>query len=183
MPSPVGHALGGLIVGLAMATRASGTLSTNPLGTSGTVRTLGTLACAAVLPDLDFFWGRHNMETHSLGAAVVAGLAVLAWTRGKNPSLALAVTLAWSTHVLFDWLGSDDTPPLGVMALWPLTSTFYFAEAFVFEAISRRYWLPNFVSHNAWAVIKETLILGPPFLLLTALRWRGRRRFRRPDTT
>ncbi len=169
MPSPVGHALGGLIVGLALNPRTLGTL--------------GTIACAAVFPDVDFLWGGHNRETHSLGAAILAGLVVLAWTRGRNPRLAIAVTLAWSTHVLFDWLGSDDTPPLGVMALWPLSSTFYFGDAFVFEAISRRYWLPNFVSHNAWAVIKETLILGPPLLLLTALRWRARRRSRRPGTT
>jgi membrane-bound metal-dependent hydrolase YbcI (DUF457 family) len=174
MPSPIGHALGGLIVGLALSPRTQGTL--------GTAGTLGTLACAAVLPDLDFLWGRHNMETHSLGAAVFAGMAMIAYTRGRNPQLALAVTLAWSTHVLFDWLGSDDTPPLGVMALWPLNSTFYFADAFVFEAISRRYWLENFVSHNTWAVIKETLILSPPLLLLTALRWRARRRSRPPGT-
>lgn len=177
MPSPVGHALGGLIVGLALSPRPLGTL-----GTVGTLGTLGTVACAAVLPDIDFLWGRHNMETHSVGAAVLAGLATLAWTRGRNPRVALAVMLAWATHILFDWLGSDDTPPLGVMALWPLNSTFYFADAFVFDAISRRYWLPNFVSHNVWAVIKETLILGPPFLLLTALRWRERRRSRRPGT-
>jgi membrane-bound metal-dependent hydrolase YbcI (DUF457 family) len=183
MPSPVGHALGGLIVGLLISPGTLGTLSTlGTRGTRGTLGILGTLALAAVLPDLDFLWGRHNMETHSLGAAALAGLAVLAYTRGKNPRLALAVALAWSTHVLFDWLGSDDTPPLGVMALWPLTSTFYFADAFVFEAISRRYWLPNFIPHNAWAVIKETLILGPPLLLLTALRWRARRRSRPPGT-
>ncbi len=169
MPSPVGHALGGVIVGLLMTPR--------PLGTSGALR---TLAVAAVLPDLDFLWGRHNMETHSLGAAVVTGLAVLAWTRGRHPRLALAVTLAWSSHVLFDWLGSDDTPPLGVMALWPFTSQFYFADAFVFEAISRRYWLSNFVSHNAWAVIKEILILGPPLVALRAFRSRGPRRSRLP---
>lgn len=175
MPSPVGHALGGAIVGLLMGSRLTvGTLGTLPFGTSGTVRTLGTLAFVAVLPDIDFLWGRHNMETHSLGAAVLAGLTVLAWTRGKNPRLALAVTLAWSTHVLFDWLGSDDTPPLGVMAFWPLTSKFYFANAFIFEAISRRYWLSNFIPHNAWAVIKEVLVLAP---ILWVVRWaRGHRR-------
>jgi membrane-bound metal-dependent hydrolase YbcI (DUF457 family) len=165
MPSPVGHLLGGAIIGRVLAPSA-----------------VVLCAVAGAAPDIDFLWGRHNMETHSLGAAIAAGLAVLAYNRGRNPQLALAVTLAWSTHVLFDWLGSDDTPPLGVMALWPLNSTFYFADAFVFEAISRRYWLPNFVAHNAWAVIKETLILGPPFLLLTALRWRERRRSRRPGT-
>lgn len=119
------------------------------------------VALAAVLPDIDFAWGGHNRETHSLGAAILAGAAVLTWTRGRNLRLALAVSLAWSTHVLFDWLGSDDTPPLGVMALWPLSSTFYFADAFVFEAISRRYWLPNFVGHNAVAVGKEIVLLAP----------------------
>lgn len=128
---------------------------------------------AAVVPDVDFLWSRHNMETHSLGAAVLAGLAVLAWTRGRDPRLALAVTLAWASHVLFDWLGSDDTPPLGVMALWPLTSEFYFAHAYVFEAISRRTWLPNFWSHNLGAVAWELAMLGP--LAVLAGWWRTRR--------
>ena len=163
MPSPVGHALGGLIVGGALAPSA-----------------LVLCAVAGVLPDIDFLWGGHNRETHSLGAAIIAGLVVWAWKR--SPRLALAVTLSWASHVLFDWLGSDDTPPLGVMALWPLNSDFYFANAFVFEAISRRYWLDNFIPHNAWAVIKEILILGPPAALIIGLRSRARRRSRRPGT-
>ena len=154
MPSPVGHALGGLIVGEVLAPSA-----------------LLLCAAAGVLPDIDFAWGGHNRETHSLGAAVIAGLVVLAWKR--SPRLALAVTLSWASHVLFDWLGSDDTPPLGVMALWPLTSNFYFADAYVFEAISRRYWLDNFYTHNGWAVIKEVLILGPIAGILVFLRRRA----------
>jgi membrane-bound metal-dependent hydrolase YbcI (DUF457 family) len=162
MPSPVGHALGGLIVGQALAPSA-----------------LLICAIAGILPDIDFAWGGHNRETHSLGAAVIAGLVVYAWKR--SPRLAIAVTLSWASHVLFDWLGSDDTPPLGVMALWPLNSNFYFANAFVFEAISRRYWLDNFLSHNAWAVATEILILGP--IAAIAFLWRARRRSRRPGTT
>jgi membrane-bound metal-dependent hydrolase YbcI (DUF457 family) len=162
VPSPVGHALGGLIVGEVLAPSA-----------------LLICAVAGVLPDIDFAWGGHNRETHSLGAAVIAGLVVLAWKR--SPRLAIAVTISWATHVFFDWLGSDDTPPLGVMALWPLNSNFYFANAFVFEAISRRYWLDNFITHNAWAVIKEVLILGP--LAIIAFLWQVRRRYRRPGTT
>jgi membrane-bound metal-dependent hydrolase YbcI (DUF457 family) len=165
VPSPVGHALGGVIVAYA-------------LGTVGTLGTLGTVIGAAIAPDIDFLWGGHNRETHSLGAAIIAGLVVLAWRRDRR--LALAVTLSWATHVLFDWLGSDDTPPLGVMALWPIDSSFYFANAFVFEAISRRYWLDNFYTHNGWAVIKELLILGPIALALIAFRWRARRRSRPP---
>jgi len=162
VPSPVGHALGGLIVGEVLAPSA-----------------LLICAVAGVLPDVDFAWGGHNRQTHSLGAALIAGAVVFAWKR--NPRLALAVTLSWVSHVLFDWLGSDDTPPLGVMALWPLNSNFYFADAFVFEAISRRYWLDNFIPHNAWAVFKEILILGP--IAFIAFLWRARRRFRRPGTT
>jgi len=162
VPSPVGHALGGVIVGEILAPSA-----------------LILCAVAGVLPDIDFAWGGHNRETHSLGAAMIAGVVVFAWKR--NPRVATAVTLSWASHVLFDWLGSDDTPPLGVMALWPLSSDFYFANAFVFDAISRRYWLDNFITHNAWAVIKEVLILGP--LAVIAFLWRARRRSRRPGTT
>ncbi len=138
------------------------------------------VVAAAVGPDLDFLWGRHNQETHSLGAAIAAGAIAFAWTR--RPRLALAVTLAWASHVLFDWLGSDTTPPLGVMALWPLWRDYYFADAFIFEAISRRYWLDNFVSHNVWAVAREVLILGPVLAAVIALRSRAPRRSRRPGT-
>jgi membrane-bound metal-dependent hydrolase YbcI (DUF457 family) len=145
------------------------------LGKSGLL-----VVAAAVAPDLDFLWGRHNMETHSLPVAVVAGLAVYVWKR--NARLAVAVTLAWVSHVLFDWLGSDTTPPLGVMALWPFSSGYYFSNAFFFEAISRRYWLDNFITHNLWAVTSEILILGPVLAVLMAFRWRARRRSRHPGT-
>ena len=155
VPSPVGHALGGLIVSELLAPSA-----------------LILCAVAGVAPDVDFLWGGHNRQTHSLGAAVIAGVVVLAWKR--NPRLALAVMLSWASHVVFDWLGSDDTPPLGVMALWPLNSNFYFADAYVFEAISRRYWLDNFFSHNAWAVMKEILLLGP----VASVAWWLRRRIK-----
>ena len=139
------------------------------------------VVAAAVAPDIDFLFGRHNMETHSLAAAVVAGLVMYAWKR--NARLAVAVTLAWASHVLFDWLGSDTTPPLGVMALWPFSSEYYFSNAFFFEAISRRYWLDNFITHNLWAVTTEILILGPVLAVLMAFRWRARRRSHHPGTT
>ena len=163
MPSPVGHALGGLIVGEVLAPSA-----------------LVICALAGVAPDLDFLWGRHNQETHSLFAAVLAGVAAFLWK--KNARLALAVTLAWMSHVLFDWLGSDTTPPLGVMALWPLSSEYYFSNAFFFEAISRRYWLDNFISHNLWAVARELVILGPPLAILMWIRGRHKQEGKRELT-
>lgn len=172
MPSPVGHALGGAIVGVALARwgtwHADGVFDT--LVAACRSRLVVAAAVAACVPDVDFAWGRHNMETHSLGAALVAGLVVWAVTGGRGPRLAVAVALAWASHVAFDWLGSDDTPPLGVMALWPLTSAFYFADAFVFEAISRRYWLAGFWRHNLWAVVTETATLVPVLLALVIVR-------------
>ena len=164
MPSPIGHALGGVIVGLVAGAA----------GAAGAARAAGAIdwsfltfcVVAACLPDIDFLWGRHNMETHSLGFAVLVGLAVFAWRR--SASLAAACTIAVATHVLFDWLGSDDFPPLGVMAFWPLSHSFYFADAFVFEAISRRYWLPGFVTHNLAAIAREVAILLP---IAGALWW------------
>jgi hypothetical protein len=128
------------------------------------------------LPDIDFFWGRHNMETHSLGFAIAIGLLAFAWKRQAR--LAVAVTLAIASHILFDWLGSDDLPPLGVMALWPISNDFYFANAFVFDAISRRYWLSGFFMHNIVAVIREVAILGP---ILAIVWWRARSSARRRD--
>ncbi len=172
MPSPVGHALGGAIVGAALAPwgswRATGLAAT--VAAAARTPLVVAAAGAACLPDLDFAWGRHNMETHSLGAALAAGVVVWVASGGRARRLALAVTLAWASHVLFDWLGSDDTAPLGVMALWPLTSTFFFADAFVFEAISRRYWLAGFWRHNVWAVLTETLMLAPVLAAVVALR-------------
>jgi len=126
------------------------------------------------VPDLDFLWGRHNMETHSLGAALIAGLAALALTRGRGVRLSVAVTLAWASHVLFDWLGSDTTPPLGVVALWPLSNEYYFSNAFLFEAISRRYWLEDFWRRNILAVLSEVVMLGPVLVLVIWLKRRGR---------
>jgi membrane-bound metal-dependent hydrolase YbcI (DUF457 family) len=163
-----------MIVGL-LGGQRSPRATTGP-GALWSAPTVLLTTAAAVAPDLDFLWGRHNMETHSLGAAALAVAAVLLWTRGRAVRVAVIVGLAWSSHVLFDWLGSDTTPPLGVMALWPFSSAFYFADAFVFEAISRRTHLPNFWSHNLWAVGKEVLMLGP---VAAVAVWRTRQR-RRP---
>ena len=119
------------------------------------------------------------METHSLGFALLVAVAVFAWRRSGR--LTLACGLAVGTHVLFDWLGSDDFPPLGVMALWPFSSMFYFADAYVFATISRRYWLPGFVAHNINAIVREVVLLGPIAIVVYFVRFR-RRRARESET-
>lgn len=186
MPSPLGHALGGAFVGLALSPAAA--RSRTPLWRRAVDDLCTPIAlvamAAACAPDLDLLWGRHTMETHSVGAAVLAGFvaAVLAPARQRG-RFGAAVALAWASHVLFDWLGSDDTPPLGVMAFWPISSAFAFADAHLFEAISRRYWRPGFVAHNLRAVATEMALLGPPLLALILFRVRGRRGRSHDDAT
>jgi hypothetical protein len=184
MPSPVGHALGGLIVALVFAPitprHAQHEGHEGHEGLNNSWRrvlrvppawwpVVGWCTVAACLPDVDFAWGRHNMETHSVGFAVMLGAATLVWRR--SATVALACTLAVSTHVLFDWLGSDDQAPLGVMALWPLSSDFFYADAWVFGAISRHYWRSDFVLQNVLAVLRELAILSP----MVAALWFYRR--------
>jgi hypothetical protein len=79
--------------------------------------------------------------------------------------------------VLLDWLGRDSSPPIGVMALWPV-SRGYFESAFhVFMPISRRFeqgW--TLVFQNALAVCLELVILMPILFLVTLLRRRREER-------
>ena len=132
------------------------------------------MRCAAlfgllgIAPDLDLLFGIHSTYTHSIGAVLIVGLAAFALTRERL--LAAACAAACGSHVLFDWLGADSSLPLGIMALWPLTTEFYQSPVTLFMAISRRYWLPGFVAHNATAVARELLILAP----LAWLIWRAR---------
>jgi hypothetical protein len=86
----------------------------------------------------------------------------------------LGVAAAWGSHILLDWFGSDTSPPIGIMALWPFDSGYYQSSLSIFDAISRRYWLPDqFIFGNLRATLKEIVILAPIFVAATILRKRG----------
>lgn len=153
MPSPIGHALGGIAVGALVARRADW-------------RLVSACAVAAALPDVDFLLPlQHRGSSHSLGAAVLvltASLAVLARTADRDRvRVSLAVALAYASHTLLDWLGADSSSPRGVMALWPVSSAFHISGLDAFNAVDRRYWLPGFWTRNAVALLREFVILGP----------------------
>src|SRR5438105_1806567 len=134
MPTPIGHALGGLATGWFSPYRKS---------------RVAVAACviAAVAPDLDILVHTHRMYTHSVGAVIVVG--TLAWgvarltprrrsSRAWRPlSFSLTIAAAYGTHILLDWLGKDTAPPFGLMAMWPFSSRFYISGANVFMEISR----------------------------------------------
>ncbi|HYT76886.1 MAG TPA: metal-dependent hydrolase [Vicinamibacterales bacterium] len=179
MPSPIGHALGGIAAGWGAVPRRN-------------VHAAIALATIAAAPDLDLLLGDHREWSHSVGAALIAGLVAVIWTSAfaatpLPPPLRLrrtgwrnrlrwaaAAALAWGSHVLLDWLGTDTRPPFGVMALWPFTRGYYESSVHLFPAVSRRYWLAEFWFYNLKALAVEVAILAPivALVVLWSRRWR-----------
>jgi inner membrane protein len=167
MPSPVGHALAGLAVGVLVAGPRSLVRAIDPPAARRPIDTamLAVLPFAALgaLPDVDLLFGIHSMYTHSIGAAAV--VLLLARVVTGSWRWALGASLAYASHILLDWMGNDTTPPIGIMALWPFTSNFYESDLHLFLPISRRYWLPGFIQHNFTALVRELLVIGPLAML------------------
>lgn len=168
MPSPIGHALGGMACGWLAGGRAPHWKKQAAL--------FGALGA---LPDLDFLFGTHSTYSHSIGACaavlVIAGLAATDCSRRWR--VAVAAAAAYGSHVLLDWLGSDTTPPIGILALWPITGGYYQSDLHWFLAIRRQYWLDTFWADNLRAIAWEIILLGPAAAL--AWRWRTLPRRRR----
>ncbi len=166
MPTPVGHALGGLAVYLA--------------ATRGDVhRRLGLgVACVgvAMLPDLDFaigpFAGRnvHHYFTHSLGFTALFGLAAYIGARALGRARPLwgagIVTAAYLSHILLDLLAKDVSPPFGVEFFWPFSEAFYISPVLIFDDIWRGSLGKLFGLHNWMSLGREVAILGPLIVLL-----------------
>lgn len=154
MPSPIGHALAGIAVGALIARRPGW-------------RLLAVAAVAAALPDVDFFLPlQHRGPSHSVGAAAMAfAAALVVLSTGSHVThrwrTAAAVGLAYASHTLLDWLGADTSTPRGLMALWPVSTTFYISGLDVFNSVDRRYWTSGFWTRNAMTVLREIAILGP----------------------
>lgn len=169
MPSPVGHAIGGIAAGWLIEALGG-------VQTARVLRMAAAFALVGMLPDADLLIGAHRGPMHGLGSALIAGLAAAALTR--RAALAVAVAAAYASHTLLDWMGHDTTPPIGLMALWPIDRSYYQSQIYLFDAISRRYWLPEFWSHNMWALARELLILVP--IVAAIGMWRWRRASRQP---
>ena len=163
MPSPIGHALAGLIAGSLVS-----------LPRQDTARWMTAYAAAGMAADLDLFVGAHSGPSHGIGAALIVGAVTWAILRRgrvhRRAITACAMAVAYASHTLLDWLGTDSSPPIGIMALWPFRRQYFESPWHVFMAISRRYWLPEFWTFNLLALGRELLILVPLALLVFAMR-------------
>jgi membrane-bound metal-dependent hydrolase YbcI (DUF457 family) len=163
MPSPIGHALAGVL---------AGSIVDPPVGHKA--KRIAAYAAAGMAADLDLLVGAHSGPSHGVGAALIVGAVswvILRRIRARSSArIACAMTLAYASHTLLDWLGTDSSPPIGIMALWPFSDRYYESPWHVFMAISRRYWLPEFWTSNLLALRRELLILIPAGLLMFILR-------------
>jgi membrane-bound metal-dependent hydrolase YbcI (DUF457 family) len=173
VPSPLAHALAGLIVHVATA----------PRDEIASRRRAAVTVGAALAPDLDFAWklldgmNHHQAQGHSLGvglglAAVITAAAAVFGVR-RPLALGLAALLGWSSHLFLDLMNVDTHPPIGLMVLWPVSSGYFKWPWPLFLDIGRTLnW--RTVRHDTVAVAWELGILCP--VLIAAFRVRARRR-------
>ncbi len=156
MPSPIAHGLGGL---------AAGWIVADPPRTPRAAWTQAIVfAAAGVAPDLDLLIGRHRAEAHSVGAAaIVASMAALMrWPVAPTRTrIWLAIFAAWASHPLLDALGTDTSPPVGIMAFWPFSHAYVMTTWRVFGPISRRWHEMGWITGNIPVALREIEIMAP----------------------
>jgi membrane-bound metal-dependent hydrolase YbcI (DUF457 family) len=177
MPSPIGHALGGVAVAwmsdLVPGNRAWRYRTGNWLARIGGP---STIACAmlAAAPDLDVLVGQHRSVTHSLTSAVVVAVIVaMVAARIRRPIARLSLLCggAWGSHLLLDWLGTDNYPPFGIQLLWPFSHRWFISGLNLFTQTRHEYvFTVEALRVNAGAIAFETLVLGPIVALLWLVR-------------
>jgi membrane-bound metal-dependent hydrolase YbcI (DUF457 family) len=161
MPTPLGHALGGLAAAF-LADAAARRQQFSPA-------LLVASVAVAVAPDFDLLAGSHRTYTHSLGGTFIVGIASWLVLRGRAQNTvwaSIVLMAAHGSHLVLDWMGKDTSVPPGLTILWPLSSIYYVSGWDLFGEISRRYWLPEqFILGNLQALAWELMVLLPVVLL------------------
>lgn len=177
MPSPIGHGLAGLAIGLAAEPAEVAQSSGNRLSSFTVVGAL-----VAALPDLDLVYpGFHRTVSHSVGATallMIIAAVVTGWVTGRVKwRWVLLVGAAHASHILMDWMGTDHLPPAGLEALWPFSHAFYISGWDVFPPTERRLNLPGALITNLHALVAEVGLMVPivvaTFLVKRTRRNRG----------
>jgi membrane-bound metal-dependent hydrolase YbcI (DUF457 family) len=133
------------------------------------------LAALGAAADLDLLIHAHRTYTHSIGAVITIAVIAAAVTPASESRLltGLACGAAYASHLLLDWLGTDGSPPIGIMLWWPFSSTYHESPLHWFPSTERRFWLPQFWTLNLATVVREVEILLP---VAAAIYWLRRRK-------
>jgi hypothetical protein len=123
----------------------------------------------------------HHGPSHSLGCAVLFGLAVsgaiLFLKLGDFVRKSVTFFLLYFSHVILDYFSTDTSLPYGVPLLWPLSAEYYIAPSAFFPDVHRGTSIIKFIAsffslHNLWAVTVESLMFIP--LIFLMLVWNRR---------
>jgi membrane-bound metal-dependent hydrolase YbcI (DUF457 family) len=180
MPSPIGHALAGLVVAwgadLVPGQRrwrlgAPGSAWYRQAGTTLTL----TCAALAAAPDLDLLVaGLHRSVTHSLTSVAVVGLiAGLVARRAGLPAIRVAAmcAAAWGSHIPLDWISVDQSAPSGLQILWPFDDRWFISGWDVFPGTERRRLFSEAaMRRNGTALVRELALMTPIVLALWLVR-------------
>ncbi len=171
MPTPIGHALGGIaagyfVTGLFAGSRAflEASVARRTSTKDNTVLvSVVTLACMGMLPDIDFLFAAHREFTHSIGATIAVMMVAAALTNGRSTEVPCVVGAAYASHIGLDWLAADSSFPAGLMALWPFTSNYYLSsyDFFLFLNVCRQVGEFQCWMNNGLALFRELTILLP----------------------
>jgi membrane-bound metal-dependent hydrolase YbcI (DUF457 family) len=182
MPSPIGHALAGIatvwVVDLVPGNRAWRSVP----GSSPWYQRAGgglSLLCAGLgaAPDLDLATATHRTATHSFTAVLCVGAvaaAVAAKTDRPAVRIAIMCAAAYGSHLLLDWLGTDQYFPYGLQLLWPFSRHWFISGWDVFRQTNAKHiFTYEPMVTNLRAIIQELAILGPIAVALWLLRVRA----------
>ena len=179
MPSPIGHALAGIAAAWSADLIPGDRARRTAPPASPWYRRAGdglTLLCAglAAAPDLDLAFAAHRTMTHSFVAVAFVGLlAAAVAANGRRPvtRIALMCAAAYGSHLLLDWLGTDNYPPRGIQLMWPFSREWYISDLDVFRQTARlRIFTHGPMMTNLRAVLQEIAILGPIVAALWLVR-------------
>jgi len=125
MATPIGHGL--IATGLSLLIFRG--------GRANNLKILALLVFAANVPDLDFLPGLisgdlnryHQGITHSIFGLTVFLLVCAVFVHGMKASRdwLIWLGLAYGSHLVIDYFGTDNRMPVGMPLFWPVSSDFY----------------------------------------------------------
>jgi len=188
--SPVAHTLVGIALGHQL----------QPRGVASSGAWLAFSAAAACAADLDFAAGLlagdvngfHHGPSHSLGAAILFGLAsALIWTPWCRQGLKVFVagSVLYASHLALDAVCGNRYWVSGQTLAWPFASMRFTSDWYFFNGIHHGHPGDSVASilgalwslHNLRTVALEALVLLPLVALSVFLRGRVRRDSRTRD--
>jgi len=175
MPSSIGHVLAGLAVSrLRIARHSSKSPGEDwPYALLAATPDLDVIADIVRRRPIDY----HNRRSHSLGAALAAGVATGLMSRafgGRFLPTMMNGAASYSSHLLLDYFGKEAED--GLPLLWPMSGHHFAARRPLFRTIytkKGRFFTGLMTRRNLQKVAREIAIIVP-LVFLADLLSRGR---------